>query len=44
MTLRDKQLSSFHTLATGTLRLDAETARAFSTHLANACEGLHVIG
>lgn len=44
MTLRDKQLASFHALATGTLRPDPETAGAFSTHIANACEGLHVIG
>lgn len=44
MTLRDKQLNSFHALATGTLRFDPETANAFSTHLANGCEGLHVIG
>jgi hypothetical protein len=44
MTLRDKLLTSFHALATGTLRLDPESAGAFSTHLANACEGLHVIG
>ncbi|MDP3540087.1 MAG: hypothetical protein Q8S26_15440 [Azonexus sp.] len=44
MALRDKQLDSFHALATGTLRLDPETAVAFSNHVANACEGLHVIG
>ncbi|UCV23851.1 hypothetical protein [Ferribacterium limneticum] len=44
MTLRDKLLASFHALATGTLRLDPESAGAFSTHVANASEGLHVIG
>ena len=44
MTLRDRQFDSFHALATGTLRLDPETASAFATHLANACAGLHVIG
>ena len=43
MTLRDQQFESFHALATGTLRLDPETASAFATHLANACAGLHVI-
>src|SRR5574343_65569 len=44
MTLRDKQLTSFHALATGTLRLPPDAADTFATHLANACEGLHVIG
>jgi hypothetical protein len=44
MALRDKQLDSFHALATGTFRLDPETASTFATHVANACEGLHVIG
>lgn len=43
MTLRDKSLASFNALATGSLRLNAETAAAFSAHVANACEGLHVI-
>ncbi|UCV19807.1 hypothetical protein [Ferribacterium limneticum] len=44
MTLRAKLLASFHALATGTLRLDPASADAFSNHVANACEGLHVIG
>lgn len=42
MTLHDKLRASFLAVATGTLRLDAESAAAFALQIANACEGLHV--
>lgn len=42
--LRDRLLASFHAVGTGTLRLDAESAAAFASHIANANEGTHVVG
>jgi hypothetical protein len=44
MTLREKLLASFHAVGTGTLRLDPESAAAFASHVANANEGIYVVG
>lgn len=44
MPLREKLLASFHAVGTGTLRLDTESAAAFASHIANANEGIHVVG
>lgn len=43
MPLRDHVFARFRPLASGQLRLDAEAADAFASHLANANEGIHVI-
>jgi hypothetical protein len=44
MNLRVNLLASFRSVATGTLRLDAEAADAFSEHITAANDGIHVIG
>lgn len=43
MPLREHVFARFRPVATGQLRLDAEAADAFASHLANANEGIHVI-
>jgi hypothetical protein len=44
MTLRDRVFAGFHYAATGTLRLDLESADEFASHIANANEAIHVVG
>lgn len=43
MPLREHVFARFRPVATGPLRLDAEAADAFASHVANANEGIHVI-
>lgn len=44
MTPREKLITAFQSVATGTLRLDPESAATFATHIANANQAIHVIG
>lgn len=44
MTLHTQALSCFKAVATGTLRLDPEVAAAFAQHVADANEGIFIIG
>lgn len=43
MALRDRIFAKFHQIATGTLRVSADVADEFASHIANAHEGLHVV-
>jgi hypothetical protein len=44
MTLHAQAVTSFKAVATGTLRLDPEAAAAFAGHVADANEGIFIIG
>jgi hypothetical protein len=43
MSLRARLFIKFHQVATGTLRVSAEVADEFASHIANAHEGIHVV-
>lgn len=44
MSLGEQIFTAFHAVATGTLRLDPDSAQVFATHVAKANEGIHVVG